>query len=72
MQNFQRSAFIPEPVIVNPLEIIDQNEKANDTLVEMIIEQASQLLSHDKDYYDVKKELLRFENLDPLATHLMN
>ena len=40
--------------------LIELNERHSDTIPEKLIEQASQLFSFDKDFYNVKKELLLY------------
>lgn len=45
---------LPEAVEKDPLEIVDEYEKMNDTLVDIIIEQASQLLSSDQVDNDIQ------------------
>jgi hypothetical protein len=42
------------------LGAIEQNEKQNDTISDKLAEQAGQLLSFKKEYYDMKKELLLY------------
>ena len=40
--------------------LIENNEKQGEYMPEKLIEQASQLLSFDKEFYNVKKELLLY------------
>jgi len=37
---------------------VEHNEKMNEVVPERVIEQASQLLSFNKEYYEVKRQLL--------------
>ena len=56
--------------VTNVLGAIEQNEKQNDTISDKLAEQAGQLLSFKKEYYDMKKELLLFSQYTQIQEKL--
>lgn len=52
------------------MQLVEHNEKMNEGVCSDIITQASQLLSFDKDYYDVKKELMTHSCLSAISQKL--
>lgn len=46
--------------VTDVLGAIEQNEKQNNTISDKLADQAGQLLSFKKEYYDMKKELFEF------------
>ena len=50
--------------------LIELNERQSDTIPEKLIEQASQLFSFDKDFYNVKKELLLYSHFQQISQSL--
>ena len=47
--------------------LIENNEKQGEFMPEKLIEQASQLLSFDKEFYNVKKELLLYSQYQQIS-----
>ena len=50
--------------------LIENNEKQGEFMPEKLIEQASQLLSFDKEFYNVKKELLLYSQFQQISQML--
>ena len=52
------------------MTLIENNEKQGEFMPEKLIEQASQLLSFDKEFYNVKKELLLYSQFQQISQML--
>jgi len=49
------------------MDIVEYNEKQNENVSEKVAEQASQLLSFNKEYYNVKKELILYSQFPHIS-----
>jgi WD40 repeat protein len=52
--------------VTDLVNAIEQNEKQNETIPDKLAEQAGQLLSFKKEYYDMKKELLLYSQFSQI------